>query len=116
MFRATAISHPYRLTKFGGNSSSTYHMKQKDVIRFLYFANSPPPSLTFRLREIEHQRVQTGMSFDDPDQEGTGPNGDSSDEGGEDRKWISPEQVKIKCIQGKRKERCLFDLIKSNHF
>ena len=74
------------------------------------------PSLTFRLREIEHQRVQTGMSFDDPDQEGTGPNGDSSDEGGEDRKWISPEQVKIKCIQGKRKERCLFDLIKSNHF
>ena len=72
--------------------------KKMLLIRFLYFANSPLPSLTFRLREIEHQRVQTGMSFDDPDQEGTGPNGDSSDEGGEDKKWISPEQVEIKCI------------------
>ena len=83
------------------------------LIRFLNFANSPLPSLTFRLREIEHQRVQTGMSFDDPDQEGTGPNGDSSDEGGEDKKWISPERVKIKFIQGKRKERCFIDFIKS---
>ena len=62
-------------------------------LRSVYFANSPVLPLAFRLREIEHQRVQTGMSFDDPDQEGTGPNGDSSDEGYEDKKWISPEQV-----------------------
>lgn len=43
-----------------------------------------------RLREIEHQRIKTAESFEDPEQDGEG--GHSSDSDAESRKWISPDQ------------------------
>ena len=44
-----------------------------------------------RLREIEHQRIQTGMSFDDPDEQDGGGEGHSSDSDDHGNKWISPD-------------------------
>ena len=50
------------------------------------------PVFVSRLREIEHQRIQTGMSFDDPEtQDGGGEEGGHSSDSDDRCKWISPD-------------------------